>query len=78
VTIGIQTTVLPDNRIDVAAPELGEGEQVDAVINPPNGDIGMAAQQLRTFLESPLPNRRTESGWKKVDRRFHAERESWE
>jgi hypothetical protein len=75
--IHVTARVQPGGRVEVVAPELREGEEVEITIapvqRPAAGDPG-----LLEFLKSLPPSRRTLAEWDEFDREFRKERDAWE
>lgn len=77
-TIRTQTTVLSGNRIEIANPNLPEGQRVAVTIDVPSVTARESGHKLIEFLKSLPPNRRTPAEWEEYDRQFRAERDAWE
>lgn len=73
------TTVLPGHRIEITAPDLREGEQVQVVVipaTPPAGERKPGASAL-DIIESLKGHRLFETA-EEVDRYINEERDSWD
>jgi hypothetical protein len=72
------TTVLPGHKIEITAPDLGEGQQVQVVVipvpPPPPRWEGPSALEI---IES-LKGHRLFQTAEEVDRHINEERDSWE
>lgn len=73
----VTTRVLPGGRVEVVAPQLREGEEVEVTIALPEqrapGDPG-----LLEFLNSLPSGPRSAATWEEVERQFREERDAWE
>ena len=73
------TTVRPDQRIEVATPELAEGDRVEVIVlrtepaGSPKGTLG-----VWDWLRSLPPVERTAEEWAEVERELRADRDTWE
>ena len=77
--IKLTTTVLPGNRVEIVAPELVEGEDVELIIlKAENGN--KKQRQFASaweYIESLNPVERTAEEWEEIEREFYEERSSW-
>jgi len=77
--IRLTTRVLPGKRIQVTAPELAEGEDVELIVLRPEGAAApQEPQGVWDWLQSLPPVQRTAKEWGEVEREFQEERESWD
>ena len=81
--IRLTTRVLPGKRIELTAPELLEGEEVDVLVALPRGFIPPPMQSGDTqgvwdYIQSLTPVHHTPKEWEELDREFRAERDSWD
>jgi hypothetical protein len=82
--IRLKTRVLPGNRIEVTAPELIEGADVEVFVALPEDAPCAESQEPRIFasaidyLNSLPPIERTAEEWAQVEREIEEERNSWE
>jgi hypothetical protein len=79
--IRLKTRVLPGNRIEVSAPELIVGEEVDVTVAPSdNGGPGAGRKfnDVIEFLDSLPPVERTPEEWARLEKEFQEERRSWD
>ena len=71
-------TVLPGSRIEVAAPELREGDRVQVVvISAPNPATAKPRPSALELIRSLNGHRLFQSG-EEVDKHINEERDSWE
>jgi hypothetical protein len=73
----IQTTILPGHRIEIAAPELPEGQPVEVVVLVP-APATPPGPSLLEFLDSLPPGPRSFPTWEEMERHFQEERDAWE
>ena len=72
-----RTTVLTGRRIELAVPELREGETVEVVIFPrPAGPA--APPSLLEFLDNLPSEPRSYPRWEEIDHHFREERAAWD
>jgi hypothetical protein len=78
----LNTTVLPGHRIEITAPELPEGTNVELIVLPdlPASSSAPARsfKDVIEFLDSLTPVQRTPEEWAEVEREFQEERASWD
>ncbi len=78
----VKTTVLPGHRIELSAPQLPEGEEVEVFITLPelaNGTSeSIPTQGVWDFIQSLPPGPRSADSWEEIERRFREERDSWD
>ena len=71
-----RTTVLPGRRLEILAPDLDEGEQVDVFVIPSNPRSGRSKTVLQYLDEVPPPGLfKTPAD---ADRYVTEERDSWD
>ena len=70
----IRTTVLPGGKVEIASPELEEGQTVDVVISPAPTPSARSAWQII----SAGPGQRLFKTAKEVDDYIAEERASWD
>ena len=73
-TLHMRTTVQPGGKVEVASPELTEGESVDVVISPTPTPSARSAWQII----SEAPGHRLFKTAKEVDDYIAEERASWD
>jgi hypothetical protein len=74
ITFRTQTTVLPGHRIEIAAPELGEGTQVEVLIlTLPNHPRRSALEVIKS-----LHGHRLFQTPEQVQRHLQQERDAWD
>ena len=70
----LNTTVLPDHRIEITTPELPEGTSVEIIVLPDFPASSPKASRPFTdvieFLDSLIPVQRTPAEWAEVEREF--------
>lgn len=74
----LTVTVLPGNRIEVAAPELPVGEQVNVTVTLPQSSNAKSPWSLMNFLNSLPIGPRSAASWEEIESRLVKERNSWE
>jgi hypothetical protein len=65
------------NRIEISAPELKEGQEVD-VYFVPRAPEAPSRRSVLEFLDSLPAGPRSAPTWDEVDRRFQEERDAWD
>jgi len=77
----VKTRVLPGKRVEVTAPELVEGEDVELIILKPEAvSAAEPPKQFKSvieFIDSLKPVERTPEEWAEIEREFYEERNSW-
>ena len=77
----LTTKVLPGKRVEVTAPELIDGEDIEIIIlKAGNGAVAEPPRQFKDaaeFLDSLTPVERTPEEWAEIEREFYEERNSW-
>lgn len=80
-SVRVRTTVLPGHRIDVAAPDLPEGADVELVVSIRQADPISADRKYRPMIEiaecrpvDPPPF----GSWEAFDRFLQQEKDSWD
>jgi len=82
-SIKLTTRVLPGGRIEFAAPELREGQDVEVYVALPENRIPEPVEDRDTqgvwdYIRSLTPVQRTPEEWAELDREFQEERNSWD
>ncbi len=73
------TRVLPGKRIEITAPELSEGQNVEVTIRMHAAQpVASPKPGLLDFLNSLAPSKRTPQEWEEFDREFQRERDAWD
>ncbi len=75
------TRVLPGGQITVTEPQLREGQLVQVIVMPGEGDDhapAPGAQGVLDFLNSLPKVERSAEYWEQREREFQAERDSWD
>jgi hypothetical protein len=73
----ITARVQPGSKIEITAPGLIEGQEVDVFLIP----RAPAAAPLRSvleFLDALPPGPRSAPTWDEIERRFQEERDAWD
>jgi hypothetical protein len=73
----IQTRVLPGGKIELSAPQLREGANVDVYVVP-HEDFPERRGSVLDFLNSLPPGPRSADTWEAIEQRFQEERDAWE
>ncbi|HUE72016.1 MAG TPA: hypothetical protein VMP01_14105 [Pirellulaceae bacterium] len=76
--IQFTTTVLPGHRIEVASPDLSEGQTVQVIVIPATHKAEQRPGSLLDFLQSLPPGPRSAASWEELDRQFQEERDAWD
>jgi hypothetical protein len=81
--IKLHATVLSGHRIEITAPELPEGAQVEVIVMLPDAPEEATAspppfQGVADFLKSLPPISRTAGEWAAIEREFQEERNAWD
>lgn len=66
------------NRIEITAPELKEGQDVDVFLIPRPSATYHPRRSVLEFLDSLPPGPRSAPTWDEIERQFQAERDAWE
>lgn len=74
--IRVKARVLPGNRIEITAPELTEGEDIDVLLIVPAG--ATRQDSVVDFLDSLPHGPRRPQSWQEIDAAFNAERDAWD
>jgi hypothetical protein len=69
--------VQPGNKIEITAPELNEGQDVDVFLIPRPSELPSRRSVLE-FLDALPPGPRSAPTWDEIDRQFQAERDAWD
>jgi hypothetical protein len=77
------TTVLSGHRIEITAPELPEGADVEVIVMLPAapGEASgtpRPSKGVADFLTSLLPVPRSAEEWAAIEREFQEERNAWD
>jgi hypothetical protein len=70
--------VLSGGRIEIASPELKEGQTVDITIVPRPAVAVPAPTSLIDFFDSLPPGPRSAPTWEEFELQFQAERDAWD
>jgi hypothetical protein len=73
----ITARVQSGNKIEVTAPELNEGQDVDVFLIPRPTEAPPRRSVLE-FRDSLPPGPRSAPTWDEIERRFQEERDSWD
>ncbi len=82
--IRLMTKVLPGKRIEVTAPELVEGGDVELIVLQSESiaaaeeSPSQEPQGVWDWLQSLAPPRRTAEEWTAIEREIDEERDSWD
>lgn len=78
--IRLRTRVLPGKRIEITAPELNEGEDVELIVlkSQPIAPETRQFPSALDYLNSLPPLHRTPEEWAQVEREIQEEKDSWE
>ena len=74
----LTTRVQAGHRLEINAPELPEGAEVDVFVVLPDTPRPAAVPSLMEFLDSLPPGPRSAPTWEQVERHLQEERASWE
>ena len=78
----VTTHVLPGRRVEIASPELIEGEAVEVtVIRPEAMPLSTPPQErvsLLEFIDSLPPGPRSAPTWEEIERNLQEDRDSWD
>lgn len=78
----VTTRVLAGGRVEIASPDLQEGQAVEVIVKaaqPAEPSTSQpATQSLVDLMRSFTPSKRTEEEWIEYDRQFQAERDAWD
>jgi hypothetical protein len=82
-TIKRHTTVLPGHRIEITAPELPEGADVEVIVILPAAPreaprASLPVTGVADFLRSLPPVPRSTEEWAAIEREFQEERNAWD
>jgi hypothetical protein len=69
--------VQPGNRIEITAPDLEEGQEVDVFLIPRPPEVP-PRRSVPEFLDSLPPGPRSAPTWEEIERRFQEERGAWD
>jgi hypothetical protein len=73
----IKARVQSGNKIEINAPELQEGQEVDIFLIP-RPSAAPARRSVLDFLDSLPPGPRSAPTWDEIERQFHEERAAWD
>lgn len=79
--IHVTTRVLPGHRVEITAPDLPEGQNVEVTIRVAanQSELGPKPKPgILDFLNSLPPSNRTPEEWAEFEREFQRERNSWD
>jgi hypothetical protein len=75
----VTTRVLPGNRIEIATPDLAEGQSVEVTIRAQAPPAVLAPKPgILDLINSFRPSTRTPQEWEEFDREFQRERDAWD
>ena len=75
----VRTRVRPGHRLEISAPELPEGDEVDVfVVMPDKRKPAPNPSSLMEFLDSLPPGPRSAPTWEEVEQNLSQDRESWD
>lgn len=76
----LKTRVLPGRRIEVTAPELSEGEDVELIVLRPEPVAGRPVDYIPAldYLDSLPPSELTMEDWEQIERDLQEEKAAWE
>jgi len=77
ITLHLETTVLPGNRLEVSTPELPEGAKVEVIVVLPEQPKPPTMSMLE-LVESLPPGPRAFPTWEEYERHLREEKNSWE
>jgi hypothetical protein len=69
--------VQPGNKIEITAPDLKEGQEVDVFLIPRTPAMSPRRSVLE-FLDTLPPGPRSAPTWDEIERRFQEERDAWD
>jgi hypothetical protein len=69
--------VQPGNKIEITAPELTEGQEVDVFLIP-RPSVTNPHRSVLEFLDSLPPGPRSATTWDEIERQFRQERDAWD
>jgi hypothetical protein len=69
--------VQPGNRIEITAPELKEGQDVDVFVIAHLSN-SQPKPSILELLDSFPPGPRSAPNWDEIERRFQEERDAWD
>ncbi len=68
--------VQPGSKIEITAPGLLEGQEVDVFLVPRTP--AAPTRSVLEFLDALPPGPRSASNWDEIERRFQEERDAWD
>jgi hypothetical protein len=74
----LTTTVLPGHRIEVDAPELTEGEEIELIVLRQEPSASGEYIPALDYLNSLGPSQLTMADWERIEREIQEEKNSWE
>ena len=77
----LKTKVLPGHRIEVVAPELKEGQDIELIVLSPDGGSLSEPQErvsLLDFVKTVTPGPRPFDTWEEYERALQEEKDAWE
>ena len=69
--------VQPGNKIEITAPDLKEGQEVDVFLIP-RAPQRPPRRTVLEFLDALPPGPRSAPTWDEIERRFQEERDAWD
>ena len=73
----ITARVQSGNKIEIIAPGLQEGQDVDVILVP-RPSATPSRRSVLEFLDALPPGPRSASTWDEIERRFQEERDAWD
>ena len=73
----VMTRVQAGNRIEITAPELKEGQDVEIFVIP-RPDEGQVRMSPLDLLDRLPTGPRSATTWDEIERRFQEERDAWD
>lgn len=72
--------VMPGHRVEIVAPELTEGEEVEVIVSPrtPRTSRAPTALSVLSFIASLPDGPRAFATWDEYEQHLRQERESWD
>ena len=78
--IKLTAHVLPGKRLEVYAPELVEGTDVELIVLQSEAPASPQIEEpmgVWDYIQSLPPSNLTMEDWERIEREFRAERDSW-
>ena len=73
----VTARVQAGSRVEITAPELKEGQDVDIFVIP-RPDEGLSRMSPVDLLDRLPAGPRSASTWDEIERQFHEERDAWD